>query len=912
MKPEYFKLPDEWNPLVRHVKDLAENHPNRDCYICPQLLKARSRAKPYAKALRVVWAEFDNGEKLPEGLPQPSIIVESSPGHWHVYWLLSEPEDPYKVEELNRRIAYKYGADGSGWDLSQVLRIPGTTNNKYEDSPTVRLVKLDDTVVYSFDVLSALVPVLSDKGGTDNTAVSPDELPAGLVAVEAEALFDLVRGHVPKRVAKTIEEGPDSYVPLEGGDDSRSGADGATVHALLRAGLTPEQIRTIYRHYPIGTEGKYADRGDKYLDLTIANQTEFIEQNPREELSTPRAERAGGNFEYFEDIRWANPTPLREFPQPPFPVDALPEPLRRFNEEITRELQVPADLPAGLGLGAVATCLQRKYQVEPRRGWKVPLTMWVLALLPSGERKSPTFDYFVEPLQEWQQAAYKKLKPVIARLSGRRDRLQKKVDKANLDYAKAEDGSPEAADAENRADAAAEAIEELEIPPEPQLLERDSTTEALIKSLGHQGGRLSIMSDEGEIFAIVAGKYSKGQNPDCDALLSGHDGSHIRQSRIQRGTVDVPHAHLSIVTTTQPETIESLENKSVLRGKGFFGRFLFSLPKSRLGGREIRQEPVAATTKNSYANLIYNLLGDPERVDESNWRSYFGTDYSPKTLEFSGAADNLLEAFERWIEPQLAPYGDLGSVAEWGSKLTGKMCRIAGIIHATEAKNSGQDPTASRINEDAVCRAIVIAGYYMAHSQAVLVGLAHGIGQSSTEYLLYWLRKNDISEISERDLHQRLRGNDRLKDKAVLESCLDQLEALGYAKKMQRKKKGAGRPQAPVWLFNPKIPEDPPDKNPADDFFLWLRQPPQPDPPMGNGTAPDTVGENTRTGHTQNTQNSEAGADVGDDPDDARLVAAGWGRREDGFWTNPRNKYAYAKQYALEELEERERDIERF
>jgi hypothetical protein len=39
------------------------------------------------------------------------------------------------------------GADRGGWDLTQVLRIPGTPNLKYADKPLVRLKYFKDTVL---------------------------------------------------------------------------------------------------------------------------------------------------------------------------------------------------------------------------------------------------------------------------------------------------------------------------------------------------------------------------------------------------------------------------------------------------------------------------------------------------------------------------------------------------------------------------------------------------------------------------------------------------------------------------------------------------------------------------------------------------------------------------------------------
>jgi hypothetical protein len=47
--------------------------------------------------------------------------------------------------QLNKSVTYHLGADKGGWDLSQVLRIPGTYNHKYDFLPQVKLLHWDDT-----------------------------------------------------------------------------------------------------------------------------------------------------------------------------------------------------------------------------------------------------------------------------------------------------------------------------------------------------------------------------------------------------------------------------------------------------------------------------------------------------------------------------------------------------------------------------------------------------------------------------------------------------------------------------------------------------------------------------------------------------------------------------------------------
>jgi len=52
---------------------------------------------------------------------------ESSPGRFAAVWHI----DQIMTENLNKSLSYSLGADKGGWDITQVLRIPGTMNYKY-------------------------------------------------------------------------------------------------------------------------------------------------------------------------------------------------------------------------------------------------------------------------------------------------------------------------------------------------------------------------------------------------------------------------------------------------------------------------------------------------------------------------------------------------------------------------------------------------------------------------------------------------------------------------------------------------------------------------------------------------------------------------------------------------------------
>lgn len=121
--------------LESSVADWLERHVDDDVYFCPLPFTKRKRAKNFVARSHFLWSDIDNGDYK---LIPPSILWESSPGRFQGLWRVDELT-PAEAAEQSRSLAYRLGADKGGWDLTQVLRIPGTRNFKYDPPPTVTL-----------------------------------------------------------------------------------------------------------------------------------------------------------------------------------------------------------------------------------------------------------------------------------------------------------------------------------------------------------------------------------------------------------------------------------------------------------------------------------------------------------------------------------------------------------------------------------------------------------------------------------------------------------------------------------------------------------------------------------------------------------------------------------------------------
>jgi hypothetical protein len=130
----YFWYPDEVEDAVQLCVQRAKTC---DVYFAPFLLNRKRRKKVDILETSVVWSDGDNCP-LDALLLPPSAVVRSSidgdEEKYHFYWKFETPTSPDVGESISKRVAYYHaeeGMDRSGWDLTQLLRVPDTFNHKY-------------------------------------------------------------------------------------------------------------------------------------------------------------------------------------------------------------------------------------------------------------------------------------------------------------------------------------------------------------------------------------------------------------------------------------------------------------------------------------------------------------------------------------------------------------------------------------------------------------------------------------------------------------------------------------------------------------------------------------------------------------------------------------------------------------
>jgi hypothetical protein len=146
-----------WSPFVRvrhgtlagcFVELARLNRAGAAIYVTVNATDFRGRKAKNVVRVRSLFIDLD-GNRLPTEGPRPHVIVESSPGKWHVYWLVDGVGlDEFKAKQM--ALLARHGGDDCINYMNCVLRLPGFLHQKGEPH-LVRIVEVNDLPPYRAD-----------------------------------------------------------------------------------------------------------------------------------------------------------------------------------------------------------------------------------------------------------------------------------------------------------------------------------------------------------------------------------------------------------------------------------------------------------------------------------------------------------------------------------------------------------------------------------------------------------------------------------------------------------------------------------------------------------------------------------------------------------------------------------------
>ena len=422
---------------------------------------------------------------------------------------------------------------------------------------------------------------------------------------------------------------------------------------------------------------------------------------------------------------------------PVFNLELLPCKVRGFSKALCESLQVSPGMVAPAVVSVSALGIQKKFIVRPLPGWDEPPNLYIAVVQEPSERKSPTMKEVLVPVYEYETEENERLAPEIATYKAKKEVLENRIRNTinSLSKSGKKTGDEKYLDMGDL-DTFQNELNQLEEVAPVRLVVDDVTMEVLGKLLEQNKERIGIMSTEGGIFNILAGRYS--DKTVIDIVLKAYSGDRFSQDRLGRKGQTLNNPLITMLLYVQPIIIKEVMENSEFVGRGLNARFLYSMPPSTIGKRRYRVMEIPEADRAEYADTVKRLLAIPVPED-------------PKAVELDGDADKIAESFFYEIEKEMEDASP--EFRAWLGKLHGTTMRIALSLHCLEyIEESGEH----KISGGTMGNAIQIGRYFKAHAEAAynIMGLMDSPKVRDAKYLIKRIDSTGLMEIKLRDLYQ--------------------------------------------------------------------------------------------------------------------------------------------------------------
>jgi len=435
----------------------------------------------------------------------------------------------------------------------------------------------------------------------------------------------------------------------------------------------------------------------------------------------------------------------------PFPIDALPEPLRGFVAAGAKAIGCDPSYLALPMLAAIAATIGNTRRIQLKRGWTAPAILWVAVVGESGTAKTPAFRLAMRPIRERQRKALERHAEAMRQYEAAMAHHEKAMAEWKRDK-KSTDDPPERPEA----------------PHAKRCIVSDTTVEALAPLLLSNPRGLLLARDELAGWIGSFDRYAGGKGgADAAHWLSVHNGESIivdRKTGIPR-TIFVPQASVCVCGGIQPAILHrALGNEH--RESGLAARLLLTCPP-RIAKRwtEADIDPAAEA---EIARLVDRLCElHPTQSAEGEPR--------PVVV---GLATDAKAAWKAYYNAHALEQADLaGELSAAWSKLEEYAARLALVVHF--ARWAADDPTlasAHVVDARSMSAGIAMATWFKGEARRVYALLCESDEDREQRRLVEWIeRKGGLATAREVQMGCRW-----LREAGAAEAALDVLAKAGW------------------------------------------------------------------------------------------------------------------------------------
>lgn len=470
-------------------------------------------------------------------------------------------------------------------------------------------------------------------------------------------------------------------------------------------------------------------------------------------------------------------------PPEPYPVAELGPILQPAAESLRRVIQAPDAVCGASVLAAASLAAQALADIEID-GRTIPLSLWMLTVAESGERKSAVDAEAMRAARDYEKELAKGYELDLrthaadvaeweARCADARKQAGKRHGVGLADALKAIGPAPLA-------------------PLIPRLIVGDFTAEGLAKLLAAGLPSVGAFTDEAALVFGGHGMSKEAVARTAATLCKLWDNGTLDRVRSLDGATKLYGRRLALHLLAQPVIAERALSDDVLAGQGFLARCLLAWPESTAGTRPYRAESLrddAALARMAYR--LGELHRQPLPLAEGERQ-----ELRPRALHLGAAAKAVWVQLHDAVEAGMRPGGQFATAKPWASKTPEQALRIAGVLTLLEST------AAQEIDAGTMERAAELALWHL-HEAVRLAGTAELSPEvRDAEALLKWCHDTGRTLLYSTDaLHK---GPARIRERETFARAMGELERAGWAEAVEGGMELDGRHRRNVWRIAPE------------------------------------------------------------------------------------------------------------
>ncbi len=446
-------------------------------------------------------------------------------------------------------------------------------------------------------------------------------------------------------------------------------------------------------------------------------------------------------------------------PAEPYPIQELGPVLGDAAAAIARKVQTPDAIAAQAVLAAASLATQAHADVLMPYGQTRPLSLFLVTVAASGDRKSTADNEALWPIRRREETLG---------LYHSQEILDWLVTHAAWAAEKRKIEGDRKLGFEDRKCALTTLGPEPDPPLRPVLTSAEPTFEGLIKAWPVMPAALGVFTAEGGQFTGGHAMSAENRLRTAAGFSVLWDGQPVTRVRALDGVSSLRGRRLAMHLMVQPDAAAEFLADPVLRDQGLLSRVLVAAPDSIAGTRRYRApSPADETPLQTYRTRILALLEAPWPISADRAQGL-----QPRTLRLTEAACDQWREFYDHVEEQCGPAGGLRNVRDFAAKVAEHAARIGGVLTIVD------DMNASEVSATTIGRAITLADWYVAEASRLQRAARTDPKLLRAQALLDWLRSYGSNEIEFRDVLRLGPAPTRTKDAA--EAALSILKAHGW------------------------------------------------------------------------------------------------------------------------------------